>query len=161
MAKMIPPLLERYQDLFVVFACRAKTPRSRDVQRRLEADLPRQRVRWVGEVDDLPALVASATAMPFPVDDLFGKVDLPYVLLEAALLRVPAIVPRGGPLEQIPGAVVVDAPRPEPFIQACTELLDDNEGRLRRGEVARQQALERHDPSVIGQRLAQLYRTLA
>jgi len=39
--------------------------------------------------------------------------------------------------------------------------LDDNEGRLRRGEVARQQALERHDPSVIGERLAQLYRTLA
>ena len=38
--------------------------------------LPARSVRFAGEVD-LPALLSLSTGVLFPVDDLYGKIDLP------------------------------------------------------------------------------------
>ena len=91
-----------------VYACRAKTPRAGEARAEIVARLAGlglvDRVRHVGEIDDLPALMAASSAIAFPVDDLYGKVDLPLVLLEALALGVPLVLARGGPLEAITSA---------------------------------------------------------
>ncbi len=91
-----------------VFACRPKTPRAAAARAKIVASLTlagvASRVRHVGEIDDLPALLAAARVIVFPVDDLYGKVDVPLVLIEALALGVPMVVARGGPLETITSA---------------------------------------------------------
>jgi len=95
-----------------VFACRAKTPRAgsamEEIKARIQSAGLSARVRHVGEIDDLPALLATSSAVAFPVDELYGKVDIPLVLLEALALGVPMVLARGGPLETITSAVFTD-----------------------------------------------------
>ena len=56
----------------------------------------------------MPALLAASSVVAFPVDDLYGKVDVPLVLLEALALGVPVVAARGGPLEALTSARFVD-----------------------------------------------------
>ena len=56
----------------------------------------------------MAALLAVSSVVAFPVDDLYGKVDLPLVLLEALALGVPIVAARGGPLEALSSASFVD-----------------------------------------------------
>src|SRR5262249_34053794 len=86
-----------------VFACRKKgadpSPYEaglREALRGLEAY-----VRVVGDVRDMHGLLAAADIVAFPVDDLYGKVDLPIVLLEAMALRKPLVLVSDGPLEEL------------------------------------------------------------
>lgn len=99
-------------DVVFVYACREKTPRAGDAREKLKAELAAvgltSRVRHVGEIDDLPALTVASSVVAFPVDDLYGKVDLPLVLLEALALGVPLVLARGGPLETLGAASFVD-----------------------------------------------------
>jgi glycosyltransferase involved in cell wall biosynthesis len=71
----------------------------------------------------------------FPVDNLWGKVDLPLVLLEALALGKPIVVASGGPLEEIPTAVIVPPKEPDALlpailkasavpVEACKEAYD-------------------------------------
>jgi len=85
-------------------AYRRKTPQAEQRRAELEARASEHRVRFCAEVDDMHALLAAATAVVFPVDDLYGKVDLPIVLLEALSLGVPVVVLDQGPLSELQGA---------------------------------------------------------
>ena len=159
MAEAAPAIVKRVPDSLVVFACRAKTPKAAEARDRLKDTLRElgDRVRFVGEVDDLPALLASATAVPFPVDDLYGKVDLPYVVLESALLSVPVIVASGGPLEDI-----ADAPRVAPgdaaaLAETCIELARNHAARRSLGDSLRAHVLARHDPREVAAQHEELY----
>ena len=161
MAEATEKILSSNPDVYVVFACRVKTPRAQQVEISLRRRLSfLDRVRWVGEVDDLPALIASATLMPFPVDNLYGKVDLPYVLLEAALLGVPTVAVRGGPLEEIPAVRLVEPGNPDALAAECVDLLSDPGAVEQLGAQARSIALERHDPSRVASQLGEIYRTV-
>jgi phosphatidylinositol alpha-1,6-mannosyltransferase len=77
-------------------ACRPKTPSAALVadglQRRVERVGLGDAVRFLGVVDDMPALLGAATAVVLPVDTLYAKVDLPIVLLEAMALGTPTVV---------------------------------------------------------------------
>lgn len=158
MADAVPSVLASKRDAFFVFACRAKTDRARQVQMRLQSQLARHadQVRFAGEVPDLPALLASATAAPFPVDDLYGKVDLPYAVLEACLLGVPVIVPSKSPLEEIDGAMVIQPGDPHALACACIDLCKDETLRHAVGHRLRERVLEVHSPA----RIAQSYRAI-
>ncbi len=113
-------------DVTCVLACRAKTARSHEVRAALEAEAGAAgvspRVRHLGEIDDMPALLASARVVVFPVDDLYGKVDVPLVLLEAMALGVPLVVARGGSLEALTHAALVE-PDDAPALAAETLAL--------------------------------------
>jgi glycosyltransferase involved in cell wall biosynthesis len=89
----------------VVFAYREKTSRAPQIAARLEQRLAGKRVRFVREMPDVLVLVAAATAILFPVDELHGKVDLPIVLLEAMTLGVPVVALDLGPLADLRGAL--------------------------------------------------------
>src|SRR5262249_47465964 len=84
-AAAAPQIFARSRGWTLVFACRKKTPHADEAERRLREDLAPfgDRVRFVGEVRHLPDLLAVSTVVAFPVDDLYGKVDLPIALLEA------------------------------------------------------------------------------
>ena len=90
-----------------VFAYRRKSPQAAEVAAHLEARLPPATTRFLENAPDILALLAGAAAVVFPVDDLWGKVDLPIVLLEAMALGVPVIALDQGPLRDLGGVVKV------------------------------------------------------
>jgi phosphatidylinositol alpha-1,6-mannosyltransferase len=110
-----------------VFACRPKTRGAVRARAELEAELGRERLadraRHVGEIDDMPALLAASSVVAFPVDDLYGKVDVPMVLVEALALGVPVIACSGGPLETVTSARLVEPADPDALADAVLRLL--------------------------------------
>ncbi|HYP87749.1 MAG TPA: glycosyltransferase, partial [Polyangiaceae bacterium] len=90
-----------------VFAYRRKSARAAEVAGRLAARLPAAHTRFLENAPNILALLAGAAAIVFPVDDLWGKVDLPIVLLEAMALGVPVLVLDRGPLQDLGGVIKV------------------------------------------------------
>lgn len=147
----------------VVFACRAKTARAKECQDALQADLPEglaDRVHFAGTVADLPALLAPAFAVVFPVDDLYGKVDLPLVLLESLALGVPLIVARGGPLAEIQAALTVRPTESHALVDEIAKLARNESQRTELIEQGRTEYRARFSPEVVGRAYGELYRTL-
>jgi glycosyltransferase involved in cell wall biosynthesis len=111
----------------VVFACRPKTRAAESSRARCVADLERERLldrtRHVGEIEDMPALLAASSVVAFPVDDLYGKVDIPLVLLEAMALGVPIVACTGGPLETLSAARLVEPADPDALADEVLHLL--------------------------------------
>jgi hypothetical protein len=84
-----------------VFAYRTKTQAAEPRRAELERGLDPARVRFIANTPLIHALLASARVIVFPVDDLYGKVDLPIVLLEALRLGTPVVVSDEGPLREL------------------------------------------------------------
>jgi phosphatidylinositol alpha-1,6-mannosyltransferase len=144
----------------VIFACRAKTNQARGVEEKLRRELAPLggAVRFAGEVPSLPALLAASSAVLFPVDDLYGKVDLPYALLEAMALGVPVVALAFGPLRELAGAVRLD--RGEELADVTRELLRDDAARRQQGLRGQQSVARRHDPRLASQSYESVYRGL-
>jgi glycosyltransferase involved in cell wall biosynthesis len=123
-ARAVATLAREAPDARVVFACRAKTPKSAEARAGVEKALAvaglLDRTRHAGEVDDMAALLAASSVVAFPVDDLYGKVDVPLVLLEALSLGVPIVAARGGPLEALASARFVE---PEDAAALAAEIV--------------------------------------
>ena len=158
-AEAAPAVLREASSAVIVFACRAKTPRAMQKRESLEARLESfgPRVRFLGEMRDLPSLIASASAVPFPVDDLYGKIDHPYVVLESALLRVPVLVPEGGPLEEIGGIPTMRNGDVKALAGWCVDMVRDDGARRQVGEVLREAVLREHDSSSVGEAVMDVY----
>ncbi len=143
-----------------VFACRTKTEASRTKQEELAARLPArltERVRFLGNVDDMHALVQAAEQIAFPVDDLYGKVDLPLVLLEALALGRPVVVCDGGPLVEIDGTLVIP-PRDPAALATTLRELGTNEARRREvGEAGREAYARRFQPAAVARAYEDIY----
>lgn len=147
----------------VVFACRAKTPKARAHEDALRAELPAElhdRVHFAGTVGDLPALLAGAFAVLFPVDDLYGKVDLPLVLLESLSLGVPLVVAKGGPLTEIESALQVRAGESHALVDEVARLAADPTARTQLVERGRAEYQARFTPEVVARAYGDVYRKL-
>ena len=103
-ARLVRHLAELQHTFVLVFAYRAKTSEAHQVARGLRRKLPASRVRFTYELDDVLSLISGAQAVVFPVDDLWGKVDHPIVLLESMLLGVPVVSYSWGPLAELEGS---------------------------------------------------------
>ncbi|MGO9713198.1 MAG: glycosyltransferase family 4 protein [Polyangiaceae bacterium] len=129
-ARAVAAIAKKAPTVVVVFACRAKTPKSAGARDAVEKSLREtgllERTRHAGEVDDMAALVATSSVVAFPVDDLYGKVDLPLVLLEALALGVPIVAARGGPLEALSSARFVDPEDDAALAAEVTRFLLDS-----------------------------------
>ena len=132
--QMVAPLRERFPDAVVVFAYRNKTPLASDRARELRHALRGERVRITDRVSSMHALLATSSIVIFPVDDLWGKVDQPIVLLEALALGVPCVVLDHGPLRDLEGATKVLSIDTSAWLDAVTALITS--GPLRTQAVA-------------------------
>lgn len=154
-------ILRAVPDARVVFACRAKTPESIPARDELVNAMKvagyGNRTRHVGEVDDLPALIAESSVVAFPVDDLFGKVDIPLVLLEAMALGVPLILVSGGPLEAVTSARFVSPGDSEALACEVVALLSDDRGARGEADAGRSLYRSRFHPSVVAAAYDALY----
>lgn len=134
-ADALPEVARAVPHVCFVFACRPKTKASSSAKESIERTVERAglqaRVRHVGEISDMHALLSAARLVAFPVDDLYGKVDVPLVLIEALALGVPMIVAEGGPLESLGSAIRVSPQDPEALARAIVLLLADPERRGR------------------------------
>jgi phosphatidylinositol alpha-1,6-mannosyltransferase len=118
-------LAERVPGARVVVAYRDKTPAARELAARLSAGAANA-VRFEPNVADIHALLGAATAVLFPVSDLYGKVDLPIVLLEAFGLGTPVVALAAGPLLDLVGATLL--PRePSNWLELLSRLAVDRE----------------------------------
>lgn len=133
MAQSVGEIARAVPEARIVFACRKKTAGAAEAQSAIEASTKKhaQYIVHAGDVDDMPALIAATRVVAFPVDDLYGKVDIPLVLLEALALGVPMILARGGPLEAISTARFVVPRDADGLAKNVLELLRNgpDEGR--------------------------------
>ncbi|MCL2822449.1 MAG: glycosyltransferase family 4 protein [Polyangiaceae bacterium] len=159
MVDAIPAVLREVPSAVIAFACRMKTPRAVEKKHAIESRFREMgpRVRFVGEVPDLPALIASACALPFPVDDLYAKIDHPYVVLESALLQVPVMVPKGGPLEEIRGIQTMENGDTKSLVGWCVDMARDDAARKQVGAALRESVLLDHDPQTVARNVTTLY----
>ena len=104
---LVEPLSQLMPDAVVVFAYRNKTPAAAGRAAHLKQVLQSPRVRITDQVSSMHALLAASSIVIFPVDDLWGKVDQPIVLLEALALGVPCAVLDQGPLRDVEGAAKI------------------------------------------------------
>jgi len=158
-ARAVASIVRAVPEACVVFACRPKTPRAAAARAEIEQILSEERVlhrtRHVGQMTDIVPLIASATAVLFPVDDLYGKVDVPIVLLEALALGIPLILARGGPLESLEPADFVDPGDATSLARAALEILrGDASGRAERGRTL---YAARFSPRVVASLYDELY----
>lgn len=115
-----------------VVAARPKTPAAHAARERLTA-LAKERgaaVTWLGEIDDIHALVAGASAVTLVVDTLHAKMDYALVLLEALLVGVPVVVGAGTAAEELvaSGGALAVAPGDDAALAAeCARLVGDRE----------------------------------
>jgi phosphatidylinositol alpha-1,6-mannosyltransferase len=128
---LVEPLCERFPDAIVVFAYRNKTPAAAERAAVLKLALQGRRVRITDRVSNMHALLAAVDIVIFPVDDLWGKVDQPIVLLESLQLGTPCLVLDQGPLKDVDGAGKLPAIDTRAWLEAITVLLESDAKRAR------------------------------
>jgi glycosyltransferase involved in cell wall biosynthesis len=160
-ARAVPGITNELAEAVVVFAYRAKSERAAPIARELKRRLDVRRVRFTESLPDVLVLVAAATAVLFPVDDLWGKVDLPIVLLEAMALGVPVVALDQGPLADLEGAVRIAPDDRGALVREAVALARNAEHR--RAVIAAQRAAieARHRAEVVARQYERLYLELA
>jgi len=158
LAERVPSALP---GVVTVFAYRRKSARAAEVAARLKARLSPTHTRFLENARNILALLAGAAAVVFPVDDLWGKVDLPIVLLEAMALGVPVIVLDQGPLRDLEGVAKVPSLDAASWLAEASGLLE-NPARCAALAANQRAALaERHAASVVARSYEDLYLELA
>lgn len=114
-------------------------------------------VRWLGHVDDMPALFASVDVVALPS----YREGLPKGLIEAGASGLPLIttdVPgcRAVVTHEVDG-LLVPVKDGQALAQAIARLQDDPELRQRLGRAAREKALREYDERLIVNRTLQVY----
>jgi phosphatidylinositol alpha-1,6-mannosyltransferase len=148
----------------LVFACRKKTPEADEAQRSVEKELARagiaNRTKHVGEITYMDELLAISSVVLFPVDDLFGKIDIPLVLLEAMALGVPIVLARGGALEALDFARFVEPGDAASLAKHVIELLKNPDAARALGAEGKRVYGARYTPDAVAAAYDDLYTEL-
>jgi glycosyltransferase involved in cell wall biosynthesis len=158
-ASAVRSIARALPDAVVVFACRPKTAAAPAIEADLRRRLDPRHVRFAREVD-LPTLLGVSSAVLFPVDDLWGKVDIPISLLEAMRLGVPVIALDEGPLADLDGVLTVKAGDAELLAHRAVEVTRDKA--LREAVITAQHAAIslKYDALIVAAAYESLYDTL-
>lgn len=148
-------------EALLVMACRDKTPEARRVEARLRARAAPlgPRVRWIGETPRIHDLLGAADVVALPSTDLYAKMDLPLVLLEAMWLERAILVVHDSPAAELAeggGAIATD-PDAEAVGAALARLLEDDDARRERGRAAREVVGTRYDASSMARAYEAIY----
>ncbi|APS00278.1 glycosyltransferase family 4 protein [Pajaroellobacter abortibovis] len=161
-AQAVPHILRAIPEARIVFACRPKTTAYPQALQRIQTLLEpwKQQVRYIGNIPNMAALQKAACMIVFPVDDLYGKVDLPLVLLEALALGTPLILAKEGPLETIDAARFVAPRNPEALSKEVLFLCNNQSERQALIEQGRELYTSSFTPEVVAQKHDQIYAAL-
>jgi glycosyltransferase involved in cell wall biosynthesis len=156
-------LLRRQHDVVLVLACRMKTRAAAEHEHRLR-QLARSlgvesSVIWVGETQHIHALLGAADVVALPAENLYAKMDLPLVLIEAMLLGRAVVVATGTAAAELAedDAALSVAADVDATAHGIGQLLGDAGERARLGTRARRAALERFDPAGVACAYEALY----
>jgi phosphatidylinositol alpha-1,6-mannosyltransferase len=146
----------------LVMACRAKTAAAAEAEGRLRARSRAlglaDRVRWVGETPRIHELVGCADVVTLPTRDLWAKMDLPLVLLEAMWMARPVIVAADTPAAELAeGGAAERVASDEELAHVTAALLEDAARRRAVGAAARRAAAERYHPARMVQAYERIY----
>ncbi len=156
-ADIVEPVLREVPEAHIVFAYRKKTPRAAQAAQNLESRLHCTNVRFIAEVPDMHALVAVSDLVLFPVDDLYGKVDLPIVVLEAMQLGVPVVTLDRGPLADLQGVWHVPTSGIEGLVEIALTAFRDRSARQFCVDAQRQTIARSHRPAQAAKRYEAIY----
>jgi phosphatidylinositol alpha-1,6-mannosyltransferase len=159
-ARAAGPLAETLPGAVSVFAYRNKSARAPEIAQRLEQRIGTTSARFTNSLPDVLALISGCTAVLFPVDDVWGKVDLPIVLLEAMALGVPVIALAWGPLVELGAAEMVQPGDERSLVEAAVRLATDSALRERRIQYQRTKVRDQFAAAVVASRYEELYREL-
>ena len=155
----IPGVLARYPSAVFVWAGEGR--QAAELRREVAARGLDGAVRFLGHVDDVPALLSALDLVVLPSTEREG---FPLALTEAAMAGRPAIASRLGGIPEIiedrrTGLLV--PPRDAPALAgAIVELLSDAELRNRLGEAARMRARERFTSEAMVDQVLAIYRAV-
>jgi len=155
--RLVEPLRQQMPDAVVVFAYRNKTAGAAGRAAELKQMLQSERVRITDRVTNMHALLAASSIVIFPVDDLWGKVDQPIVLLEAMSLGVPCAVLDQGPLRDVEGAVKVATIDASEWLAAIAALVSETPARARAIEAGRAAASTVYASGVVARAYEAIY----
>ncbi len=157
-------VLQLNSKVSVAFACRDKGEGHESMRRELSARLGR-RAHWLGQVDDMPALVGAVDLQCLPATNLWGKMDLPMVLIESLSRGVPVITTQVPPLSELgnqeQGVIHVSPGDPDQLATRIESMLVDKPALLRLSEAARSSAFERFSAQRMVEAYDRLYSELA
>lgn len=156
-ASAVRPIAGALPDAIVVFAYRQKSPRAAPIARALAERLDSRRVRFTAKLPDVLVLIQTAAAVLFPVDDLWGKVDLPIVLLEAMQLGVPVVALDHGPLRDLQGVVRTPPGDAAMLARQAVALVRETEHRARVIAAQKDAIVRTHRAEVVARAYEQLY----
>ncbi len=145
----------------IVFACRMKTEGAAiardEIAQRVAQHGIANCVVQLGDIDDMHALIRIASIVLFPVDNLYGKVDLPLVLLEAMSAKVPIVVAKGGPLEELSCARTVSPGDAASLASIASEILRDKKLADHIGLACHALYEQRFSPGIVAAQYDALY----
>lgn len=151
------------RDVWLVIACRAKTPKAREAEEALRAHVARagiaERTVFVGETRRIHDLLACADVVALPSDTLYAKMDYPLVLLEAMALERPVIVGAKTPAVELAerDAAIVSEVNADALRAVLARLLADTSMRRRHGGGGRSLVETRFSPGRVGAVYEALY----
>ena len=154
-------------DLRFVFACRIKNEadaaKKEEVQKRFEAAGVLSYVAFSDTIPDMPALYNTADVVIFPVGDLYGKFDVPLIIIEAYACGKPVILSDLPEFQEFANddfCVTISTGSGEKLIESLAYLKDNPENRRILGENARAFVKDRFDLRNTAKQYEEIYSAL-
>ncbi len=124
--------VKTHPDMTVILACRTKTAEDRDAAEDLKSHFRPLggAVRFLGEVENMTALLQAVDLVIFPVKSLYAKMDIPLVLLEAMAVGAPVLVSDLPSLREMitsDEGLIVPAGDAEILIRTVSEIYKNSE----------------------------------
>ncbi len=162
------PAVMAKADVDFVFAVRAKGATSGARSHELRCSVAREswgeRVHFLSQVEDMPALIAAAAVQVLPVDTLYAKMDIPQVLLESLREGVPIVVSDFGPLPELleqPVGLKIPVGDAAALAEAVVRLVGNESLRNEMGQAGRELVARTYSPEGMARRYEEIYNELA
>lgn len=169
--KILPPVIARslraQPDLYFLLACRNFSPLDERMETSIRHFVQSQglerSVRFLGKVENFPALLRASDVLLYPVSSMVGKVDTPLTVLEAMATGLPIVITDIAPLNEVFQPDVgrmVAVGNNEELVRAMLDLSADPESRHRMGLAAQAATRARYKVHRMAQAYEELYAEL-
>lgn len=164
-ASLVLEAFERFNGAQLVMACRNKTERAQgeraSLQHRFSSMADSGRLKWVGETELILEYLGASDVLLLPSADLYGKMDIPLVLLEGMMQARPVVVhERAAASELCEAGGLCTSDSADDLAQTLQKLAEDAPWREQLGQQLRSHALEHHAPTVVARQYEKIYREL-